>query len=530
VRRSAVTLLLLGFLAVPAVAATIRGTAHADRLTGTRGADAIFGLAGRDRLLGLAGNDLLDGGPGRDVLTAGAGSDRIWAAQDAGRDTVLCGRGRDLVDAELADAVSADCEVVVRQLSRDELTNSDSQHQTQVEPASAAFGRTIVAAFQSGRFDDGGASNIGFATSSDAGRTWRSGFLPGLTAFSKPVGTDERASDPSVAYDAVHGVWLVASLGLGAGPVPWHLLVSSSRDGLQWNPPVAAVTGTPESLDKEWIACDNWPSSPFRGRCYLSYLDVAQEAIATRTSTEGGSTWGPGVLGPPNPKGLIGAQPVVRPDGTVVVLHVSAASSPLQDDEVLALRSADGGASFSPSARIAAIQSSSVRDLRDPSFPSVGIDSSGRTYAAWHDCRFSSGCSRNDLVLTASDDGVTWSDPVRIPTTAAASGVDSLICGLGADPSAQGRLALVYYTRPSNLLLGVATIASSDGGATWTKPQRLSVTPMDLSWLAGTDTGSMVGDYVALSYVRGRPIPVFSLASEPAADGTLRQSIFARVR
>ena len=52
----------------------------------------------------------------------------------------------------------------------DPFTNSTSQHATAVEPDTFAFGSTIVAVTQSGRFFDGGSSDIGFATSSNGGR------------------------------------------------------------------------------------------------------------------------------------------------------------------------------------------------------------------------------------------------------------------------------------------------------------------------------------------------------------------------
>src|SRR5216117_1880490 len=55
------------------------------------------------------------------------------------------------------------------QLSTDPYTNPDSQHKTEVEPDTFAFGNTIVSTFQVGRFFNGGASNIGWATSTDSG-------------------------------------------------------------------------------------------------------------------------------------------------------------------------------------------------------------------------------------------------------------------------------------------------------------------------------------------------------------------------
>jgi hypothetical protein len=88
------------------------------------------------------------------------------------------------------------------QLSSDPYTNSNSQHQTELEPGTYSYGSTIVTAFQAGRFIDAASSNIGWATSLDSGATWQSGFLPGTTQFAG--GTYTRISDPSVAYDAAH--------------------------------------------------------------------------------------------------------------------------------------------------------------------------------------------------------------------------------------------------------------------------------------------------------------------------------------
>ena len=104
-------------------------------------------------------------------------------------------------------------------LSSDPYTNPDSQHKTQVEPDTFAFGHTIVSVFQSGRFFDGGASNIGWATSTDGGETWRHGFLPGTTIFATPPGPAKyhRVSDASVAYDAGHKVWIISYLAFLMG-------------------------------------------------------------------------------------------------------------------------------------------------------------------------------------------------------------------------------------------------------------------------------------------------------------------------
>src|SRR6266487_6327102 len=103
--------------------------------------------------------------------------------------------------------------VALTQISTDPFTNSTSQHATEVEPDTFSAGSTIVSAFQSGRFFDGGASDIGFATSTNSGQSWTSGFLPDITKF-QGAGLFDRVSDPSVAFDARHNVWLVSSLPL----------------------------------------------------------------------------------------------------------------------------------------------------------------------------------------------------------------------------------------------------------------------------------------------------------------------------
>ncbi len=46
----------------------------------------------------------------------------------------------------------------------------------------AAHGTTLVSTFQVGRVYDGGSCDIGWATSTDGGRTWQHGLLP-LTVF-----------------------------------------------------------------------------------------------------------------------------------------------------------------------------------------------------------------------------------------------------------------------------------------------------------------------------------------------------------
>src|SRR5580765_5192760 len=163
---------------------------------------------------------------------------------------------------------AASANVPLSQISTDPFTNSTSQHRTEVEPDTFSFGSTIVSAFQVGRFFDGGSSDIGFATSNNGGSTWQNGFLPGVTRLFGG-GPYDRASDPSVTFDARHGAWLISSLVL-RGTVAAGVLSSRSTDGAHtWSLPVF-VTGS-AGADKHWIVCDNNAGSAFFGRCYTEW-------------------------------------------------------------------------------------------------------------------------------------------------------------------------------------------------------------------------------------------------------------------
>src|SRR5262249_7331764 len=188
---------------------------------------------------------------------------------------------------------------------------------TEGEPDTFSVRNTIVSTCQVGRVLGGGSSNIGFATSTDGGTTWTSGFLPGITT--NAGGVYGQASDPSVAFDSLHNVWLISSLGLSSSSV--DVLTSRSTDGGHtWSNPVTTATG---SLDKNWIVCDNTASSPFFGNCYTEYDDTnAGNAIRMRRSTNGGTTWG-AALSPGGGASGLGGQPVVRPNGTVLVPYLS---------------------------------------------------------------------------------------------------------------------------------------------------------------------------------------------------------------
>ena len=400
-------------------------------------------------------------------------------------------------------------------INSDPYTNSSSQHQTQLEPDSFAFGNTVVSVTQSGRFYNGGSSNIAWSTSQDAGRTWAHGTLPGTTVYEG--GPWARISDPAIAYDPLHNVWIASGLAIDAGARGAGVTVSRSTDGgLTWQNPINVALSASTFFDKEWIACDTWATSPHYGNCYVEWDDAGLgDELMMSTSTDGGLTWGP-VRTPSVPSGLSG-QPLVQPNGNVIV--------PYNSSNIRAFRSTDGGNTWSSSVSVASdIEHGVNGGLRGGGLISAEISGDGTVYVAWQDCRFRTGCASNDIVYSSSADGITWSAVQRVPIDATTSSVDHFIPGIGIDRATSGattRIGVAYYYYPvsscnsSTCQLTVGFISSRDNGATWSTAQQVS-RAMNLSWIANTNQGRMVGDYVSTSFTAdGKAHPVFAIAKPP---------------
>jgi hypothetical protein len=420
-------------------------------------------------------------------------------------------------------AAASQAQVHLIKLSTDTFTNSSSQHMTEVEPDTYAFGNTIVSVFQVGRIFDGGCSDIGFATATDGGVTWTNGFLPGVTTFYQG-GKYVAASDPSVAYDPAHGEWIVSMLGLASQNV---VLVSRSTDGIHWDNPVTVNSNT-SFADKNWSVCDDWATSPFYGTCYTEWDDAfGGEQMKMSRSTDGGLTWS-NPINVRNAFGL-GGQPVVQPNGTVVVAY--------EGSGIQAFTSTDGGLTWNPPVTIAQINDHFVAGgLRTQPLPSVEVDGGGTVYVAWQDCRYRTSCAANDIVISTSTNGTTWSTVHRVPLDPVTSTRDHFIPGLAVDKTTSGgtaRLALTYYfyqvanCNTSTCKMGVGYTTSSNGGRTWTAPLMLAG-PMQLSWLPTTTLGPMVGDYISSSFVNGHiAYGVFAKALAPTA-GVFNEAMYTK--
>jgi hypothetical protein len=396
--------------------------------------------------------------------------------------------------------------VSLTQISSDPFTaatctaSNTTYHHTEVEPDTFSNGSTIVATFQVGRVFDGGSCDIGFATSTNNGGAWTNGLLPGITTF-QGGGIYNRVSDPSVAFDARHNVWLISSLAL-LGTSGAAVLTSRSTDGgITWGNPV--TTNLTTGVDKNWIVCDDTATSPFYGHCYTEWdNNAAGNLLQMSTSTDGGLTWSAPAT---NNTGVIGGQPLVRPDGTVIVPIDNA-----NETAIGAFNSTNGGATWSAVTTIATIRHhTEAGGLRSGALPSAEIDGAGTVYVVWSDSRFRKRGAANDIVSSHSlnSTGTSWSAVSRVPIDATNSGVDHFIPGLAVNKGTSGgsaQLGLTYYSYPvsacgSSCVLDVGFISSTNGGTSWSAVTPVTG-PFNVGWVANTSQGRMVGDYISTSY------------------------------
>src|SRR5262245_12346908 len=176
----------------------------------------------------------------------------------------------------------------------------------------------------------------------DGGLTFpitRNGVLvPGQTFFQ---------GDDSLTFDAQGRLfWTYLSGGTPAGP---NVCV------VQINPTTGAVVGSPtlvatSNLDKQWIAADANPSSPFANNLYIIWHDFNQTNAPTRfaRSTNQGLTWQvmPGNLHPTTQGFTWPSEITVAPNGDVwVAWHTNTTAT---NGEVRMPRPTDGGLTFGP--------------------------------------------------------------------------------------------------------------------------------------------------------------------------------------
>jgi hypothetical protein len=250
-------------------------------------------------------------------------------------------------------------------------------------------------------------------------------------------GPYDAGGDPAVAFDSQGNVYY-SGLGFDRTAPPNTVAVNKGTfDGsgrLTWSQPTFInPTTAPSTLnDKEWIAADANPSSPFRDRVYVTWTRFifnphngryVQSPIAFVYSKDGGKTFSSLQLIVGNVLYDQGSRPVVGPDGTLYVFW-DGATRLATLDSIWMVKSTNGGLSWSkPVAVSKLVDILPVADaaFRDNSFPAAAVDpTTGNLYVAWSSmisdstgdlcpAFTNSGCHAAALYSKSTDGGATWS-------------------------------------------------------------------------------------------------------------------------
>jgi hypothetical protein len=356
-------------------------------------------------------------------------------------------------------------------------------------------------------------------------------------------GTYQRASDPwvSIAPDGLH-VYASSLTANLSGPFQSQtaILVSTSTDGGKtWGNPTTLISDTvpfPGQLrnDKEAVTAD--PTDPLKayviwdriqkpndqsGKDKLNSFAYRENIFFSRT-IDGGMTWSPAtqLTNFSSNTSAFGNQILVEPDGTLVDVFTfqtgSGSQGPQADQNNLAvIRSTDHGVTWSSPIIGPAIEAILVTDPTTGAPVRTGdllaeeaVDPhNGNLYAVWHDTRFSKGQFDSVAFSMSTDDGLTWSNPIKInqtPGNIPTGNQQAFMARVAVN--ANGTVAVTYYDfrNPDGVTAGLPTddwmvFASSTftNPASWGGEERLTPTSFNMR-LAPSAGGFFVGDYQGL--------------------------------
>ena len=346
-------------------------------------------------------------------------------------------------------------------------------HVTQAGDQTWANGSTVVAAYNDTNTASSNYSGVSYSTDGGASFTR---ILP--SPFATGHGTNFGV--PSVVFDKKLGTWFAGFLATGCGGQGLGLW--TSPDGITWSVGACAHSGTQDDRPSMWV--DNTPASPFYGRIYLTYNDfnVAGGALFA-THSDDGATW-------TAPFGVsagfvrnVGVS--VAEDGTVLVAAMNEGGGGFAARRNIDYRSTDGGVTFGgqismgvpfAAAGDSVCPTNSYFTRFDPVWRTMGwgdLAAGANTTVVYSYVVHGATSDGGDIyVVRSTDDGQTWGPPVRIDGDAS----------LHAQwmPTASGAGSNFFVTWYDRRDTTDATnyerwgSMSTDGGATWGAPQRIS--------------------------------------------------------
>jgi hypothetical protein len=381
--------------------------------------------------------------------------------------------------------------------------------------------------------------------SSDGGKSWGAVDLP----LPPPLSTNGQdfGSDPGVAWDTLGNVYysyiVVFFNPTFSGVQGSEMAVARSQDfGRSWKATFFNLnSGNGKFNDKPMLTVDTKPGSPHVNTLYVAWDNASprngkssdNDVVLVSSSTDHGVTFSAPVAASPGqggPAAVIGADPFVAPDGTLYVAWQDSVNPAIRESS-----SRDGGATFGPAHLIA--DTLAVFQVLPPAqalrgaliYPACAADPSaafpGRLYCSWSDQTATNGM---DVFVSHSDDGATWSPPVRVNDDATGVANDQFNQWLAVDPS-NGALVVSWNDSrndATHLSTDIFMAISRNGGASFSANLQVTNAPTNET-CCGADLGNQYGDYEGISAFDGvvRPIWTDRRASVAAVPG-LDEEVF----
>ena len=336
---------------------------------------------------------------------------------------------------------------------------------------------------------------------------------------------ENNSGDPTTSI-SLDGRWFVNYID-GGGNYGGMGISYSDDQGQTWTP--VFIASNPGSLaDKNHMWIDNSPTSDYEGNLYVAWTDFGgsnNNDIVISRSTDAGESWSPKVnlsQGINAGSHSQGVNISTGPNGEVYVVWTIYDGWPQDEKAIGMARSLDGGETWEPAVRIIddirGIRNSEVpQNMRVNSFPAAAVDCSngstrGNVYVVWTNIGVpgeNTGNDRDVYLIRSTDDGVSWSEPIRVNQDEIGQGKAHYLPWIAADPS-NGVVSVIFYdNRNTNANQAEAWVSvSSDAGASWEdfRVSDVSFTPSPIPGLAG----GYFGDYLGITAVDGMVYPCWT--------------------
>jgi hypothetical protein len=342
----------------------------------------------------------------------------------------------------------------------------------------------------------GGANLDWYYYSTNKGKTWTEGKMPGPVIY----------GDPMLYFDMLGNAYYCH---LGPFGNTGILIARSSDGGATWSSSkkIYGNNGSVPFMDKEWLTSDR-SETPFKNNLYISWTQFDKygsknpkdsSRILFSRSTDFGETFSLPIqiskyLGDAKDgdSTVEGAVPCVSPDGKVYV----AWSGP---QGIVFTKSTDGGLTFPAEKPVVQQIGGWTYDIpgiyRSNGLPFTDCDISNSEYRGTIYINYSDSTNGDHdiFIIKSTDEGETWSLPIRVNDDKIANGKEQFMSHFCVDP-VTGVINVLFYDRRNyeDNKTDVYIARSSDGGETFinTKISESPFTPTPQIFF---------GDYIGIS-------------------------------